>query len=128
MKHILTRKEAIRKHRVMWNWIADAIENDEHPEFTHLKQYASLYIEQHEKDPIRAECYLCEYVYYQRDKGCKHCPLRWIDLQGFRCDSCISAYSIYNIAIRGFNTLNKQQIIDFVRTISNLEEKGRNEY
>ena len=128
MKHILTRKEAIRKHRAMWNWIADAIENDEYPEFTHLKQYANLYIEQHEKYPIRAECYLCEYVYYQRDKGCKHCPLRWIDLQGFRCDSCISAYSIYNIALRGFNTLDKQQIVALVRTIANLEEKGRDEY
>lgn len=128
MKHILTRKEAIRKHREMWNWIADAIENDEHPEFTHLKQYASLYVEQHEKYPIRADCYLCEYVYYQRDKGCKHCPLCWIDLQNVYCCNCTSVYSIYDIVTRGFNTFNKQQIVDLVRTIANLEEKGRDEY
>ena len=76
---IRDREEAIRKHREMWNWIADRImERKRSVIIDELKQE---YVVQHNED-ILYSCYLCDYCIGMLDdeeceERCKHCPLDW---------------------------------------------------
>ena len=66
----MTRKEAIRNHRKMWNWLA---ENPGKWKRDYLMRY----------DPeakLVANCYLCEYTWLL----CNECPLEWKTDRCFR--------------------------------------------
>ena len=71
----MLREEAIKKHRAMWNWIAEQIVNNERTmNIVNLKQkyidmQGELTIEMH----ARNNCYLCYYT----DVNCIRCPLSW---------------------------------------------------
>ena len=77
---LLTKQEAIRLHREMWNWIAEQYENgsEEHIEilknnFTSSKHHGFIY----------CDCYCCEYAEDERlinthnDHRCYSCPVIW---------------------------------------------------
>lgn len=86
----LTREEAIRRHRKMWNWIADKLKADEiksHPFITgYKKEYVETYFPGME---IQANCFLCEYansqVKTEDDYKCDYCPLKWGDSEDDDC-------------------------------------------
>lgn len=71
----MLKEEAIRKHRAMWNHIADEIENEQY-----AMNIGILKANYHERvgdanDDMKchANCYLC---YYAKCK-CVKCPLKW---------------------------------------------------
>lgn len=76
----LTRGEAIRRHRLMWNWIADETEKtgepiDKSDAFKHFGWNISHAF---------ALCWCCEWVYRKSDVDldkqasfCSYCPLNW---------------------------------------------------
>lgn len=76
---MLSREEAIRKHREMWNWIADRImERKQSVIIDELKQE---YVGQHNEN-ILYNCYLCDYCVdmlngEEFEERCKYCPLDW---------------------------------------------------
>lgn len=76
---MLSREEAIKKHRDMWNWIADRImERKQSVIIDKLKQE---YVVQHNECALH-NCYLCQYSSENNkdntwDERCKECPLDW---------------------------------------------------
>ena len=125
MKHILTRKEAIRKHRKMWRWIYKAIEKDMFPQFETIAQYKREYIKDYEQyRSVYNYCYLCEYACYIHDIECCGCPLQWELLNGEECFSCVSKKdSLYSYLMYNFKTMSKQLKLDYCKRIANLKEK-----
>ena len=69
----LTREEAIRYHREMWNWIADQIEKRQKVQNIHFlkEEYITNKFDRFEN--IRWFCFLCEYT----NLNCKKCPIEW---------------------------------------------------
>lgn len=83
----MTREEAIKNHRTMWNWIADQIRDGRKDvTISHLKE---KYLIEHGYDPdtILHECFCCEYAVQENggyndygdycDDYCESCPLVW---------------------------------------------------
>ena len=73
----LTKEEAIREHRRMWNWIAEQYRQHgvRNRNIIHLK-YEYLGIYRPEFLPMESACFCCEYV-KQQGEGCKECPVVW---------------------------------------------------
>lgn len=81
----ISREEAIRKHREMWNWIADQYENElDGPDVpvNHLK--AKFVKEHYPNDDPDSMCYCCEYAGRVLNSeigmsryNCERCPLEW---------------------------------------------------
>lgn len=83
---MMTKKEAVRKHRMMWNWIADQYEYGSTKSVLDLKREFTRV-----NDPgveIPSNCYCCMYAgrpesLSQAISGnlsrynCKRCPLEW---------------------------------------------------
>ena len=78
----ITREEAIRKHREMWNWIAKQYENGATVPVCRLKQdFIKKY---YPYDSLNSDCYCCTYaetVLGPQCGGllhvCEKCPLEW---------------------------------------------------
>lgn len=77
---MLSREEAIKKHRDMWNWIAERIK--ERKWTVGIGSLRQGYIERH-NERVLYNCYLCEYCIGILEEGkdfsdkCKYCPLDW---------------------------------------------------
>lgn len=75
----ISKKEAVRKHRMMWNWIADQYQYGSTKSVVELKREFTRV-----NDPgieIPSDCYCCMYAgeggENQRQYICKSCPLEW---------------------------------------------------
>ena len=76
------KDEAIRKHREMWNWIAEQYENGDTVPVSRLKQdFIKKY---YPYDSLKSDCYCCMYaetVLGPQCGGllniCERCPLEW---------------------------------------------------
>lgn len=69
---ILTKEEAIRRHRMMWEWIANETLRrhecvNKIDAFHHFGWFAEW--------PVEAWCWCCEYG-EQFKHACKHCPIK----------------------------------------------------
>ena len=103
----ISREEAIRKHREMWNWIADRYEfNGADAPVTHLK--ATFIKEHYPNDYPLSDCYCCEYagkILNQKIEGvtynCERCPLEWPS-------TCSELMCLYKNNITNFNGLYKE--------------------
>ena len=77
----LTKEQAIKEHRKMWNWIADQYKNrtDLLNETECVDGLKRWYIYMTFPDEtIEYDCFCCEYDYQYDEIGiCKHCPLEW---------------------------------------------------
>ena len=77
---MLSREEAIKKHRDMWNWIADRIKKMKRT--VRIENLKKAYIERR-NECVLYDCYLCDYCIgmLEESKGfsdrCKYCPLDW---------------------------------------------------
>lgn len=76
---MLSREEAIKKHRDMWNWIAERIKESEGVQY--INELKEEYIHQHNEDAVY-NCYLCQYCIDKVgedgwDERCLECPLDW---------------------------------------------------
>ena len=80
----LTREEAIRRHRLMWNWIADETEKTGEP-IDKSDAFKHFGWDEYE---VRSSCWCCEWVYskwkwnldFDRvgyKLACSCCPLDW---------------------------------------------------
>ena len=82
---MLRREEAIKKHRAMWNWIAEQIVNDEHTmDIANLKlMYLHMKGDDKREMYMHNNCYLCEYT----NVNCRRCPLSWpSDVYDYMCE------------------------------------------
>lgn len=130
---MLSRDEAIKKHRGMWNWIAERIRESERVwDVDNLKQE---YVKQH-NECVMHNCYLCQYcidkVAEDRwDERCKYCPLDWESsgdedglyqcLDDCECEGKSSGY--YSIARITRITGNWEYQYELCKKIANLKER-----
>lgn len=70
----MLREEAIKKHRAMWNWIAEQIVNEERT--MNIATLKNTYVDM-QGDILKLytcnNCYLCGYTHV----NCIECPLLW---------------------------------------------------
>lgn len=72
---ILTREQAIRGHRKMWNWIAEQYRNGSKEAICLLK---SRYIAKHTSyTKIKHYCFCCEYNQQENGIACEKCPINF---------------------------------------------------
>lgn len=113
MNGVLTKREAVRKHRAMWNWIADYIE--EKKEGKCIPELKFMYLEEQDETPS-CSCYCCEYNNQLVDDGCKFCPVIWgLNLSCSSCDPSLYSRCLYET--------NWQKQADIARQIANLPER-----
>ena len=99
----ISKKEAVRKHRMMWNWIADQYQYGSTKSVVELKQEFTRVNDPGVKIP--SNCYCCMYAGERGDLfqfisgnhsryNCKRCPLEWPtskDTKELMC--CASTYT-----------------------------------
>lgn len=86
---MLTKSEAIRKHRLMWNWIGSMLKSGVWKNFVKNNNVNSMaivvaklkycYLNMTNEKEMRSACYLCEYVvekHFYCLKG-EYCPIKW---------------------------------------------------
>lgn len=111
MSRVLTKKEVVRKHRAMWNWIADYIEKKKEGQC--IPKLKIMYLEEHNETPL-CSCYCCEYN-KQLDDDCKFCPVIWGSNSG-----CYGEKSLYRQCMCA-TTWQKQA--NLARLIADLPER-----
>ena len=81
----IPREETIRKHREMWNWIAEQYEDELDGLDVPVNHLKAMFIKEHypNDDPL-SDCYCCEYageILNPKIGGarynCRRCPLIW---------------------------------------------------
>lgn len=75
----ITKEEAIKRHRDMWNWIADEIEKCKYT--VSITTMKDRYIFEHDIERyeyVKNNCYCCEYACNEDlTVDCEKCPLVW---------------------------------------------------
>lgn len=78
----LTREEAIRRHRLMWNWIADETEKTGEP----IRKHDAFKHFGWDRSKVLSLCWCCKWVFENWKLGsdksdfesaCSSCPLDW---------------------------------------------------
>lgn len=85
---VLTKEEAIKRHRMMWNWIA--YETLRREEFV-TKQEAIEHFGWDESKMID-RCWCCTHT--RKDGSCEGCPIQWPG--GKCCDGLNRRFGLYN--------------------------------
>lgn len=110
-KPILTKEEAIKRHRMMWNWIA----------YETLKRkrrvYKSEAIKHFGWDPCTmiADCWCCTYIHKDDQLCCKNCPVVW---PGKHC-TCNDLYQKWSCT----GPIDYKKAADLAYQIANLPER-----
>lgn len=94
---MLSREEAVRKHREMWNWIGSMLKSglwrsvvsddyftDRIGDIIILLKYS--YLNMVNEFPIRSSCYCCMYVSSINSDSmtCDNCPVEWPMIPAYR--------------------------------------------
>ena len=129
----MERREAIEKHREMWNWIADQTEQRQtivgKTEFF-TEHGIPLYIE---GGPVKCECFCCQFALEEKQRSidyesrCIYCPLTWVDGQPDRTAKdenwiCIDKSSPF-AAWERLKPTKWKEAARLARVIANLPEK-----
>lgn len=128
----LTKQQAIKEHRKMWNWIADyytsligkEVENINYMYF--IEFVKKRYLTEQGIENLKCRCFCCEYT---SKSDCDNCPLKWIDIEGNAVSRCIGEMGVEDGLHNVLCELSEQAYVDFKecarisRIIANLEEK-----
>lgn len=118
----LTREQAITEHRMMWNWIADQIE--EAKAVLSIWMLKRKYCDENGFSEITAHCFLCDYVdnLDQDHFGpCKTtCPIKWPGSETCGDDIYLDKEGLYD-SCRMTNKWQEQAAL--ARQIANLPER-----
>lgn len=139
----ISKKEAVRKHRMMWNWIADQYQYGSTKSVVELKREFTRV-----NDPgveIPSDCYCCMYAGERGDLfrfisgnqsryNCKRCPLEWPtskDTKELMCyvSTHTNEYGLGLYSYVAMHTLilsgcgNPHKVATVARKIANLPER-----
>ena len=81
----LTREDAIRLHRWMWNDMRKAL--GDCPDDEAREAYKEKWCSQHGFNNVKHNCFLCEYSYRKSPHFCEHCPVKWPTCNGICIDN-----------------------------------------
>lgn len=124
----MLREDAIKKHRAMWNYIAQRIENEKNT--MNIGTLKANYVEHSGDDIIEMsahnKCYLCNYT----DIHCRECPLIWpSDFKLYQCENGFLlpnghiSEGLYSECYHLQCTGDWQLQAELARKIANLPEK-----
>ena len=111
----LTREEAIRKHREMWNWIAG--ETEKQKRCMDKWEYFTSHGITEENLP-NMQCFCCEYT---KSEPCGKCPVIWGDTLLAACSDPYGEYRLFTEAVRNDNWRISAK---YARIIVNLPERS----
>jgi hypothetical protein len=132
----LTREEAIREHRKMWNWIA----NETKKRGCIVEKYDYFYENVKVKsidlnDVPKCHCYLCQYGMDQLlsqnfssweayDNRCKYCPLDWgsSNMDSHMCLSIGGSLGLFDLWDCARRTDNLDAAYLYAKQIAELPE------
>ena len=148
------KEETIKRHREMWNWIADQVETgkitgdkDVSPTIHELKGLAIKTLHPEDDGKLLANCYLCDYAYYALrrmirqptnsskklnivelvETRCHFCPLGYTETTSI--DRCLN-YNYFRIKVL-FDFIcyddRRSEFVGLAREIANLPEREINE-
>lgn len=124
----MLKEEAIRKHRAMWNYIADEIENTHHTisienmkgNYVERVGDANMYMRRY------SNCYLCYYTKFK----CKNCPIKWpsdahvrMCENGFMNEHDMSTAGLYKQCRKLADSGEWEKQAKLAREIANLPEQ-----
>lgn len=93
---MLTKAEAIRNHRLMWNWIAQTSIQEQR---CAMKWEAIVHFGWPD---ILSNCWCCEYTEaIAPDSWCGLCPVVWAGITG--CYDCNSEFKKWKAAVNSHN-------------------------
>lgn len=131
-KEKLTKEEAIRRHRLMWNYIADESARTR----TRINKVDALIHFRWEKMPFNL-CWCCEYANQNYNTLCDHCPLDFAKGNANGVKYCAIGYTDANgtcqyglyakwSLIKRLDSCDSEKLdeyIDLAKRIANLSEK-----
>lgn len=122
----MTREEAIKKHREMWNWIADWIERCESTcNIDILKEYYIYTNEDIIMYNVYKEFYNCCYCCVYADNNCNRCPVEWPSTaKEFMCEVTDNEYTDDGLWLECFASKDWKEQVELARQIANLPERN----
>ena len=118
----MLREEAIKKHRAMWNWIAEQIVTNERTmDIALLKvRYIKMQGDDIQKMYFHNNCYLCYYT----DVNCIRCPLSWpSDACEYMCECGYFGEGLYSRCLNLYRTDKWKLQAELAYEIANLPER-----
>lgn len=109
----LTKQQAIKGHRKMWNWIADEIERRKC--ICNIAEWKRRYCNENSLD-LLCNCFCCEYTDSKHNDDCSLCPLDW----GITKTCNHSKQSLFK---RVLSCTTWQEQADLAKQIANLPER-----
>ena len=106
----LTREQAIKEHRKMWNWLAENPDMDKDD-----------YLELNDFEYVENECFLCHYSHQNDGECCEEdCILDWGETS---CMGNIPNLGLYQVYIELVNLLHSISLysdwsVDIIKTLS----------
>lgn len=122
----MTKQEAIKNHRAMWNWIADEIK--EAKCVLDVYEMKRQYLLSNGFLRVQNYCFLCQ---YSSGYGCQKCPMEWPSkAEIYMCEDdgndldglWLECYNMYDNG-----DLDWRKQADLARQIANLPERSEGE-
>lgn len=131
LESIIMNKELeliIEKHRNMWNWIADKIEEDKgtNPDIDDFGDYKSLYLKsQGYHRYVYYDCFMCDYIIRKHKiydgERCYWCLLKWPSTcTQFPCEDTRLEGDRLGLYNRFWTSYDWQEAAKYARLIANL--------
>lgn len=122
----LTREEAIRKRREMWNWIADETERLERVVLK--SEYFKKHSISHNEVPLH-DCYCCEFdLHFLSFPLCYACPINWgVNNEMNTCCDKKTPYSKWYVVVNNYSngwSNDWKSAAKLAREIANLPERS----
>lgn len=119
---ILTKEEAVRRHRELWNKVAEIIERDGLEEYEYeCDNIKSAALKELGYNPkyVKDLCWCCEFIKYENNLSCKMCPIQWSSEE---CNAYCSEAEFGDFWDEVENR-DEELAYEFAKIIANLPER-----
>ena len=113
----LSKEEAIRLHKEMWNYVKDNFRPHEKEKSRSLLKSDFIFNKLGYNEPVKNECFLCEYAMQQFRKFNKDTELEY---RGLYCKYCPAIWGTENITNKFFCERGYDNTIDW--RFSNIDD------
>ena len=140
---MISKEEAIKNHRAMWNWIADQYEKGSNKRVQILKReyIDTMEPNRNERIKLHASCYCCYYAGINKFAGagnkyrfnCDQCPVVWPSYakEGMCCEGTSRATGLYEfieectVFCKGVDEV-RNILVKLCRLVADLPENTHN--
>lgn len=137
--NMISKEEAIKNHRAMWNWIADQYEKGSNQRVRFLKReyIDTMDPNRDERIKLHESCYCCYYAGINNIVGienmymfnCDQCPVVWPSYarEGMCCEGPSGTIGLYELIekcttfYKGFDEV-RDILVKLCRLVANLPE------